>query len=457
MKILTNLNELSKIIEASCFHIEPEKLNLDLKGVNTDSRNLDAKEVFIALEGDNFDGHLFLQEAILKGAIATITNKNNPLSLSTKVPQLQVENTLKAYQKIANWWRNQFNIPIIGVTGSVGKTTTKELIATILENKGNVLKTEANYNNEIGVPKTLLNINNQHQFAVIEMAMRGKGEIALLTEIANPNIAVITNVGTAHIGRLGSREAVALAKCELLEKMDRSGIAILNHDDDLLMETATKIWSGETITYGLKGGNLQGKIIDSQTIKVDNQILTLPLKGHHNALNYLAALAVGKVLGIDLNQLKKSLKVNLPEGRSHHYKLSDDVEILDETYNAGFESMVASLHLLKETPGKRKIAVLGAMKELGKYSSQLHYQVGETIKKLEIDCLFVLINDPEAQEIAQGAFSVYTEIFDNYEDLVKKLTEIVKSGDRILFKASHSVGMFKVVQDFQKKWNAHSE
>lgn len=457
MKILTNLNELSKIIEASCFHIEPEKLNLDLKGVNTDSRNLDAKEVFIALEGDNFDGHLFLQEAILKGAIATITNKNNPLSLSTKVPQLQVENTLKAYQKIANWWRNQFNIPIIGVTGSVGKTTTKELIATILENKGNVLKTEANYNNEIGVPKTLLNINNQHQFAVIEMAMRGKGEIALLTEIANPNIAVITNVGTAHIGRLGSREAVALAKCELLEKMDRSGIAILNHDDDLLMETATKIWSGETITYGLKGGNLQGKIIDSQTIKVDNQILTLPLKGHHNALNYLAALAVGKVLGIDLNQLKKSLKVNLPEGRSHHYKLSDDVEILDETYNAGFESMVASLHLLKETTGKRKIAVLGAMKELGKYSSQLHYQVGETIKKLEIDCLFVLINDPEAQEIAQGAFSVYTEIFDNYEDLVKKLTEIVKSGDRILFKASHSVGMFKVVQDFQKKWNAHSE
>jgi UDP-N-acetylmuramoyl-tripeptide--D-alanyl-D-alanine ligase len=453
MIFLLNLNQIRKITDATLLNINDDILNAQVKGINTDSRNLHSQEVFVALQGDKFDGHDFLEKAVSQGAIAAITNQNHRLSSLQNIPQLRVVNTLEAYQQISHYWRNQFSIPLIAVTGSVGKTTTKELIAAVLATQGKVLKTEANYNNEIGVPKTLLNLENNHQYAVIEMAMRGKGEISLLTEIANPNIAVITNVGTAHIGRLGSREAIAYAKCELLEKMDSSGVAILNHDCPLLLETASKVWSGKTITYGLEGGDLQGKIIDSKTIKIDNKIFPLPLKGRHNALNYLAAIAVAKLLKIDLNLLEKPVTINLPEGRSHYYKLAGNVEILDETYNAGLESMLASLQLLKDHPGQRKIAVLGTMKELGKYSSQLHYQVGETVKKLGINCLFVLVNEPEAEDIVKGAFGVYTEICDGHEDLLSKLLEKVKPGDRLLFKASHSVGLSQVVKDFRNLWH----
>ena len=453
MNFLITLNKLSKITGATLLNIKDDFLNQTVTGISTDSRTLKPKEVFVALEGDNFNGHDFLEKSILKGAIAAITNQDYSPSCFPNIPQLRVRNTLEAYQKIANWWRNQFSIPVIAVTGSVGKTTTKELIAGVLENSGKVLKTEANYNNEIGVPKTLLNISDQHQYAVIEMAMRAKGEISLLTEIANPNIAVITNVGTAHIGRLGSREAIAFAKCELLEKMDSSGVAILNHDCPLLLETAAKVWSGKTITYGLEGGDLQGEIIDSETIKIGEQIFPLPLKGRHNALNYLAAIAVAKVLKIDLDLLTKNIHIDLPEGRSRHYKLANNVEILDETYNAGLESMLASLQLLKDHSSQRKIAILGTMKELGTYAPSLHYQVGNTVKKLGIDSLFVLVNDPEAEEIANGANGVYTEIFDNHKDLIKKLIDFVRPGDILLFKASHSVGLNRVVQDFQRLWN----
>jgi UDP-N-acetylmuramoyl-tripeptide--D-alanyl-D-alanine ligase len=454
MKFFDSLEEISKITEARLVNINNQISNQKVRGISTDSRHLKRGEIFVALQGDRFDGHNFIEQAISKGAIATIINQNNSLTSAPNIPQLQVKDTLEAYQKIARWWRNKFSIPVIAVTGSVGKTTTKELMAAVLSTQGEVLKTEANYNNEIGVPKTLLKLANKHQYAVIEMAMRGRGEIGLLTEIASPIVGVITNVGTAHIGRLGSREAIASAKCELLAKMTSAGVAILNHDCPLLLETAAKVWSGETITYGLQGGDLQGEIIDSGTIKVDGQQLPLPLKGSHNALNYLAAIAVAKLLGLDLSGLERPITVNLPEGRAHHYRLSGDVEILDETYNAGLESMLASLHLLRETPGRRKIAVLGAMKELGEHSLQLHRQVGEVVKRLGIDGLLVLGDDGEAEAIARGAVGVSTEIFSFHEDLMKKLLEIVQPGDRFLFKASHSVGLNRVVEGFCQQWEA---
>jgi UDP-N-acetylmuramoyl-tripeptide--D-alanyl-D-alanine ligase len=452
MNFCPKLSLLSEITEAYLKHIDSDILNQNIIGINTDTRNLRQGEVFLALEGERFDGHTFLEQAHQKGAIATITNLDNPFALQSKTPQLQVKDTLQAYQKIANWWRESFKIPVIGITGSVGKTTTKELIAAVLKTQGEVLKTEANYNNEIGVPRTLLQLENNHQYAVIEMAMRAKGEIALLTEIANPTIGVITNVGTAHIGRLGSREAIASAKCELLEKMDKSGVAILNHDNQLLIETAQKVWSGETITYGLKGGNLQGKLMEENLLKLDGRTYPLPLKGEHNALNYLAAIAVAKILGIDLTILENQISVTLPEGRSSSFKLTENIEILDETYNAGLESMLASLQLLKNSESSRKIAVLGTMKELGDYSKQLHFQVGETVKNLGIDYLFLLAKDEEVLEIAQGAKGVKTEIFEDAKSLVNRLLEIVENGDSILFKASHSVGLNQVVEEFKKSY-----
>lgn len=411
--------------------------------ITTDSRTVKPGEVFLALRGEKFDGHDFVAQAIEQGAIAAIVDTQFE---APDLPLIVVPDTLQAYQAIAHWWRTQFQIPIIAITGSVGKTTTKELIAAVLSKYGNVHKTQANYNNEIGVPKTLLELNQDHDFAVIEMGMRARGEIALLAQIASPDISVITNVGTAHIGRLGSREAIAQAKCELLAEMPQTGVAILNHDNPLLLEMASQVWHGKTITYGLQGGDLQGQLIDSETLQVEGLKLPLPLPGDHNALNFLAALAVTQVLGLDRSKLTIGVEVNLPSGRARRHELSNDVLILDETYNAGLESMLASLKLLAQTPGKRHIAVLGTMKELGDWSVPYHQQVGEQVKNLNLDSLLILADEAEAEAMFVAASPVSAEKFSTHADVVSRLKELVQPGDRLLFKASRAVGLDQVVE-----------
>lgn len=436
---LAQLCQIIKVFPKNYHHLNLEQIII---GINTDSRTIKQGEVFLALKGDNFDGHNFVKIAQEKGAIAAIVDTELPL----EIPQLIVENTLISYQKIGTWWREQFTFPIIGITGSVGKTTTKELISAVLSTQGKVLKTSANYNNEIGVPKTLLGLNHQHNYAVIEMGMRAKGEIAELTQIARPTIGVITNVGTAHIGRLGSELAIAQAKCELLEHLNPSSVAILNHDNPLLIKTASTVWRGETIKYGLEGGDLQGKLLDLHTLEVEGQIFPLPLPGRHNALNYLAALAVAKVLNIDWHLLTQGVNIDLLKGRSQQYQLNNDLIILDETYNAGLESMLASLELLKNTPGQRHLAVLGTMKELGDQATQLHYQVGAKAKALNLDHLFILVDDPETLAMAEGSSGIPTQSFTDQETLFEALLNTIQSGDRLLFKASNSVGLNKLVE-----------
>ena len=454
MSFSTTLNIIREITHATLANHDSFQEKELAIGICTDSRHLRAGEIFLALRGEQFDGHHFLTAAGENGAIACIVEE--PLQdgeVSLSIPQLVVNDTLVAYQQIAHWWRQQLTIPIIAITGSVGKTTTKELIAAVLGKQGNVLKTHANYNNEIGVPKTLLSIEKSHDFAVVEMGMRGKGEIALLSQIAQPDIAVITNVGTAHIGRLGSEQAIADAKCELLAEMPQTSTAILNYDCPRLIETAAKVWQGKTITYGLTGGEVQGKLLDSQTIEVDDIQFPLPLPGEHNAVNYLSALAVAKSLGIDWQGFTQGLSVNLPGGRSRRCELPADIVLLDETYNAGLESTLAALQLLKGTPGKRHIAVLGTMKELGDHSARLHRQVGETVKSLGLDQLFVLINDPEAKAIADGADSIPSQCMETHEALIERLLKTIQSGDRLLFKASNSVQLNRVVESLIEQYS----
>ena len=444
-----SITQLIGILAATPINLSEEAASAVCTGITTDTRRLQPGHLFLALRGEKFDGHDFAGVAVEKGAIAVIADRRAAPQLNG-VPQLQVEDTLLAYQQIARWWRDQFDIPVIAVTGSVGKTTTKELIAAVLSTKGNVLKTQANYNNEIGVPKTLLELGSEHDYAVIELAMRGPGQIALLAQIARPTLGVITNVGTAHIGLLGSEQAIANAKCELLAEMPSTSVAVLNHDNQRLIETAATVWQGQTLTYGLEGGDLQGQLIDPETLEVEGMQLPIPLAGRHNALNYLGALAVAKQLEVDWASLTKGLSVELPSGRSRRYDLPNDIVILDETYNAGLESMLAALQLLAQTPGKRHIAVLGAMKELGERSPEFHQQVGKMAQQLNLDALLVLVNDPEAKAIATGAASLPTECFSSYEALVKRLEELVRSGDRILFKASRSVGLDRVVNHFRE-------
>ncbi|MER3433997.1 MAG: UDP-N-acetylmuramoyl-tripeptide--D-alanyl-D-alanine ligase [Leptolyngbya sp. ERB_1_1] len=438
MSFHATLDQLITILGASAQNLP----NTTITGITTDSRSIQSGEIFLALRGEKFDGHDFVRSAIEQGAIAAIVDTQFE---SDDLPVLIVSDTLQAYQAIAHWWRKQFNIPIIAITGSVGKTTTKELIAAALSKYGKVHKTQANYNNEIGVPKTLLELNSDYDFAVIEMGMRALGEIALLSQIANPDISVITNVGTAHIGRLGSREAIAQAKCELLAEMPKEAIAILNHDNPLLLETAKTVWQGKSTTYGLQGGDLQGQLIDAETIKVGELQFPLPLPGEHNALNFLAALAVIQALNLDAAKLTTGITVELPSGRSRRYELSNDVVILDESYNAGLESMLASLKLLAQTEGDRKIAVLGTMKELGDWSVQYHQQVGEQVRALQLDRLLILADPDEAQAMAIAAAPVPAETFTSHTAVVSRLNELIRSGDRILFKASRAVGLDLVV------------
>ena len=446
MPLYFSLAELDTILKHNLLKTTGADLNVSVLGITTDTRIIKPQELFVALVGENFDGHNFIEQAVDQGAIALVINRQIE---SLAVPQFIVRDTLKAYQQIAQWWRDRFNIPVIGVTGSVGKTSTKELISAVLGTKGKVLKTEANFNNEIGVPKTLLQITSEHSYAVIEMAMRGLGEIALLTDIARPTIGVITNVGTAHIGRLGSREAIAQAKCELLAQMPETSIAILNYDNPLLIETAQKVWQGKTITYGLTGGDVHGTI-NGNNITVAEQDLPLPLPGEHNASNYLAAIAIAQVLKIDFAPLIAGLQVQLPQGRSRRYELPNDVVVLDETYNAGLESMLAAVQMLKATPGTRHIAVLGTMKELGEHSPQLHRQVGQKAQELNLDLLMVLADEAATQEIIKGATGIKTECFSDRATLTSKLKQVICPGDRILCKASNSVGLNKVVEELIK-------
>ncbi len=452
MPCRVTLSQLVEILQATPLNLSSVDLAQQATGIGTDTRSLQPGEVFVALRGEKFDGHEFVGAALDRGAIAAIVDQayeeTPPRENTGALPLLQVPDTLQAYQAIARWWRDQCVIPVVAVTGSVGKTTTKELISAVLSTQGRVLKTQANYNNEIGVPKTLLELEPEHDYAVIEMGMRGRGEIALLTQIARPDIAVITNVGTAHIGRLGSEEAIAQAKCELLAEMPPTGIAVLNHDSPLLLPTAATVWSGKTISYGLVGGDFRGQLLDANTLSVEGIQFPLPLPGQHNALNYLAALAVAKCLHINWEPLQAGLAVDLPSGRAKRHELPNDVVILDETYNAGLESMIAALQLLAQTPGQRRIAVLGTMKELGERSPEFHQQVGAMAAQLRLDHLLILADPAESAAMVAGAVGVATEEFDGHEAVVERLRQLVQPGDRLLFKASRAVALDRVVDGF---------
>ncbi|MEN9234156.1 MAG: UDP-N-acetylmuramoyl-tripeptide--D-alanyl-D-alanine ligase [Gloeomargarita sp. DG02_1_bins_92] len=408
--------------------------------LTTDSRQVQPGDVFLALVGERWDGHDFVQRALAQGAVAAIIHRADVFS--SALPLLLVPDTRTAYQTLATWWRQRFAIPVIAVTGSAGKTTTKELIAALLATQGRVLKTAANENNEIGVPKTLLQLNDQYDYLVLEMGMRARGEIARLAQIAQPDVGVITTVGTAHIGRLGSRAAIAQAKCELFAHLQPHGTAIYWQENELLHHTARAVWAGKTYTYGLTAGDLQAQVGENGLI-IDDQVYPLPLAGEHNALNFLAALAVAKILGVPWPQ--QPLALTLPPGRSGWRAYAPDILLLDETYNASPEAVVATLTTLKQTPGQRHIAVLGAMRELGDHSQALHQAVGQRVAELQYDYL-ILLNDPEILPLAEAARPVPVILCSDHEQIVEHLHHLLQPGDRVLVKASHSVGLDRVVQ-----------
>ena len=430
------------------------------KKYERDSRKVTNGDIYIGIKGEKFDGSTFWKDALNNGADGVIITKQkiseDDLEKYSKKIIIEVEDTLKALYEIARHKRSLYDIPVIAITGSVGKTSTKDIIGSVVSQKYKTLKTEGNQNNNIGLPLTILKLED-HEAAVIEMGMNHFGEISLLTSIAKPTLAVITNIGTSHIGNLGSRENILKAKLEILEGMNIPRV-VINNDNDLLHkwyeENKEKI---EIHTYGIKNKSE----INAVEIKSDEENsrfyaqtenekfeIDVPVGGEHFVYNALSAVEVGRLLDISKEQIQNGIKnFELTKKRMDIKKLENGTTIINDSYNASYESMKASIKYLAEHTGKRKIAVLGDMFELGEYAEELHRRVGEEVAKNNIDILICAGNN--SKYIIEGANkNSKTEkiILKNNDEILKKLIEIMQKDDIVLIKASNGMKFFEICQ-----------
>lgn len=418
--------------------------------VITDTRKLRPGDLYVPLKGPRFDGHDFVAEAARLGAAGILVSRDE-LVVPESLVVLRVEDTLAAYGDIARFWRERLGLAVIAVTGSSGKTSTKEMMASLLSRYMRVGKSHANHNNEVGVPETLLSMEAQDEACILEMGMRGPGEIAYLASVARPSIGLITNIGTAHIGRLGTQEAIARAKGELLRVGGPAMTIILNRDDPMIVaqgrehqgpvvtyslhDSASTVWAegeGKTFTIHWKGGE---RMSEGETR------VTLPMAGLHHRANALAAFSVAWTLGCALPETLTLSPEELP-GRARILK-AGGIEFVDETYNANPESVRATLSgFLSEEGSGRQIAVLGEMGELGAYAEVAHRGIGTMIEGSSIARVFAV--GPMAKWIAEQAASK-AEHFENNARAIDALRSYLTPGDRVFLKGSRSAKMEEIV------------
>ncbi len=412
--------------------------DLDIQNFEKDTRIIQKGDMYVAIKGEKFDGNDFYKDAINKGAVACLMSKEPDEKIGSIV---LVENTVKAIQQIAAYKRSQVDIPVVAVTGSVGKTSTKDIVAAVMSQKYKVLKTQGNLNNDIGLPFTLLRLHDENAI-VVEMGMNHFGEISLLTSIAKPTLAIITNIGTAHIGNLGSRENILKAKLEILEGLQGNSV-IINNDNDLLSDWAEKNKEKyNIITYGINNKNSKyvaediHSYEDRSEYRIDGKEVVVPVGGEHFVLNSLCAIAVGRYFDIPMAKITEGISgFELTKGRMEIEKAKCGASIINDTYNANYDSMKAAIEYLEKIEGKRKIAVLGDMKELGEYSESLHREVGEEVKDIDI-----LITIGELAKCIEETADVREMLhFDNNESALEYLKKIMKKDDIILLKASNSM------------------
>ena len=423
--------------------------------VTTDSRKITSGALFVALKGENFNGEDFAEDALKKGAAAVLVSKNFDKNLDGIV--LKVDDTLKAYQQIAGAWRSRFDIPVVAVTGSNGKTTTKDLTAAALNGLEHVQKTSANFNNEIGVPMTLLGLNEKHNAAVVEIGMRGLGQIESLAAVVRPTIGIVTNVSEAHIELLGSIENIARAKGELVEAIKSGGTIILNADNVHTADMRNLAGEGvNVITYGLENAAdvtakdiLIGSVSTEFTLSYrgENFDFEIPMLGRHNVSNSLGAIAAGLTVGLSVEEIKRGISTLTTTKMRFEVIRRDGLTIVNDAYNASPASMRVAIRTAAEIYNGRLIAVLGDMMELGDISEKVHREIGEELVENKFDMLITL--GELGKFIAAGARDaglkdVYT--FDTHEDAAKKILELVRDGDTILFKASHVMHMEKIIE-----------
>lgn len=430
----------------------------EAEAVVLDSRLLPPGGVFIAARGERVDGHSFIAQVFEKGALAVICEE---LPKSLPGPCILVENSFQALKDVAKYYRSQLGIKVIGITGSVGKTSTKEFIAGVLSSRFRLWKTQGNFNNEVGLPLTVLQLRDEHQLAVLEMGISQFGEMHRLSEIARPDICVITNIGQCHLEFLGDRDGVLRAKSEILDFWNPKGLVCINGDDDKLITLKERL--GERlVTFGrnpendyyareeVSRGLLGSSISIGGRLSVDQLQVRLP--GEHMVLNALAATAVGDALGLTREEIRQGMDlVEAVAGRSHIIGLKEQI-LIDDCYNANPVSMKAALDLLQEAKGRR-VAILGDMFELGEEEKSMHHEVGIYAAEGKADILFCV--GTLSQAMYEGAAEAGTggmKLFylREKEELYPLLQEQLAKGDTILLKASHGMGFAKVVEWLKK-------
>ena len=459
MKNMT-LENIEKACGGRYIGTEAEK-KTDVLGVVIDSRQVESGYLFVAIPGEKVDGHKFIPDVFAKGAAAVLSEQQleDPAG-----PYILVESTTKALRDLAEYYRKSLDIKVVGITGSVGKTSTKEMIASVLSEKYKVLKTEGNYNNEIGLPLTIFKIRAEHEVAVLEMGISEFGEMHRLATMANPDICVITNIGLCHLENLKTRDGILKAKTESFEHLKKDGIAILNGDDDKL-STIRQVGDKEPVFYGMEEKmeyredakksvyatgvenlGLYGMQARIHTPEGERDV-RIPIPGEHNVYNALAATAVGLSLGLSLDQISSGiLKAKTIGGRTNLLN-TGSMTVIDDCYNANPVSMKASIDVLATAEG-RKIAVLGDMGELGENEKKLHYEVGEYLAKKEIDVLFCAgeLSEEIAKAAQKESKTCEVYYFKTRDALLEQLLPFLKKGDTVLVKASHFMEYPKIVK-----------
>ena len=496
---------------------EPSRRPASLAAVSTDSRADLNGALFVPLVGERFDGHRFLETALAGGAAAAVAQRDrlSPEQLEAVValgrPVWLVDDTLLAYQELGRLWRRQLAVPVVAVTGSAGKTTTRELIRASLACLGPVVASSGNENNDVGAPLTLLKADVTTRALVVEMGMRGLGEIERLSRCAEPDVAVITNIGTAHIGRLGSREAIATAKCEISAALRPDGLVVIPAGDSLLEAALAAGWSGrvqrvalaeDELAPGTPPPDLVGRLVahapasdgdterpEAERLATERQAterqaaehlatehlapqrlaterqpaerleveglppMSLPLAGRHNARNLLLALAVALELGVAPAALS-DLTVEVPGGRNRRLQLGG-VTVLDETYNASPEAMLAALDLLAAQPltsWAARYAVLGTMLELGESSLALHRRVAERARNLGLEGLVIVDGGAEGAAMLEAAAGLERLVrVARPEEALEPLLGWLRPGDALLLKASRGVALERLLSQLQER------
>ena len=429
----------------------------------TDTRKIQKDDVYVGLKGERFNGNEYYKEALQKGAkvaiISGIDVTKEDLEEFKDKTIIKVADSLIAFGNIAAYKRSLYNIPVVQITGSVGKTSTRDIVANVVRMKYKTLQTEGNFNNAIGLPTTVLKLKD-HEAMVVESGMNHFGEIRYLGKIAKPTIAVITNVGTAHIGLLGSRENILKAKLEILENLKPDGYVVINNDNDLLHKWCEQDTKYKKYTFGIdeKSDVMAYNIVISKeystyNVKINDKEYTVkvPVSGRHFVYNSLCAIAVGNLLNIAPEDIIKGIETfKLTKNRMEVDKIKNDVTVINDAYNASYDSMKAAIEYLKEIPGNRKIAVLGDMFELGEFGEEIHRKVGKEVVKNKVDILITV--GTLAKFIAEEAKSLgmpeeNIKVLETTKEAAEYLNKNLEKEDVVLLKASHGMNFAEIYNE----------